>query len=294
MTAPRLVLIDGNACVYRAFFALPALTNSKGTPTNAVLGFATMLLKFIREEQPQSLAVAFDGPGPTSRHREFAEYKAQRPPMPDNLSAQIPLVDRLLDCLRVPRLLIPGEEADDILAALALCASTDGYEVRIITSDKDLLQVVDDRVVVRDPLMPRTLGPVEVVAKFGIAPTQIPDLLALMGDSSDNIPGVPGIGEKTARDLLQRFGNLDQILERLGEITKPKLRETLTAYAEQARMSKRLATVRRDLALPCRLADLSCSEPDLNQLLPFLRELEFTRLIRQFEQPTLGMTGNDQ
>jgi 5'-3' exonuclease len=289
MTTPRLVLVDGNASLYRAFFALPALSNSKGTPTNAVLGFATMLLKFIREEQPQALAVAFDGPGPTSRHREFTDYKAQRPPMPDKLAEQIPLVGRLLECLRVPSLLVPGEEADDILAALAFRAAAEGYEVRIITSDKDLLQVVGERIVIRDPLLPRTLGPVEVAAKFGIGPHQIPDLLALMGDASDNIPGVPGIGEKTARDLLQRFGCLEAVLERLDEITKPKLREALHTYAEQARLSKRLATVRRDLPVPCTLADLICQEPDLTLLLPFLRELEFSRLVRQFEQPTLGM-----
>ena len=292
--APRLLLVDGNASLYRAFFALPALTNSKGTPTNAVLGFATMLLKLVREEEPQALAVAFDGPGPTSRHREFTDYKAQRPAMPDKLAEQIPLVHRLLECMRVPSLLVPGEEADDILAALAVRAAAEGYEVRIVTSDKDLLQVVDDRIVIRDPLSPRTLGPVEVVAKFGVGPQHIPDFLALMGDASDNIPGVPGIGDKTARELLQRFGCLEQLLGRVDEITKPKLRETLRTYAEQARLSKRLATVRRDLPLSCALADLVRREPDLTLLLPFFRELEFTRLVRQFEQPTLGIAGNDQ
>jgi hypothetical protein len=199
---PRLVLVDGSASVYRAFHALPPLSNSAGIPTHAVLGFTTMLLKLVREEKPQALAIAFDGPGPTTRHREFPAYKANRPAMPDALAAQIPLIHRVVDAMRVPRLMVPGEEADDILGTVAVRAAAQAYDVRIVTSDKDLLQLVGERIVVRDPLTPKTNGPVEVQGRYGIVPRQVPDLLALMGDSSDNIPGVPGVGEKTARDLL--------------------------------------------------------------------------------------------
>jgi 5'-3' exonuclease len=286
---PRLVLVDGSASLYRAFFALPALTNSRGTPTNAVLGFTTMLLKLLREEEPEAVAVVFDGPGPTTRHREFPAYKAQRPDMPERLVEQIPLVHRLLAAMRVPLLMVSGEEADDILATIAETAATQGYLVRLVTGDKDLLQIVGERIVVRDPQFSRTLGPAEVGGRYGISPAQVPDLLALMGDSSDNIPGVPGVGEKTARELLQRFGSLEGVLERVAEVSRPKLREALTTHAQQARVSKRLATIRRDLPVPWSVADFRRREPDVPNLLALFRELEFTRLIQQFEQPSLGM-----
>ena len=292
--ALRLVLVDGSASLYRAFFALPALTNSRGTPTNAVLGFATILLKLLREEKPAAAAVVFDSPGPTTRHREFSAYKAQRPAMPERLVEQIPLVHRLLAAMRVPLLLVAGEEADDILATIATTAAAQGYLVRLVTGDKDLLQVVGDRIVVRDPMAPRTLGPAEVEGRYGISPAQVPDFLGLMGDSSDNIPGVPGVGEKTARDLLQRFGSLEAVLERAAEVTRPKLREALMTHAEQARFSKRLATIRTDLPVPWSIADLARQEPDVPALLALFRELGFTRLIQQFEQPTLRAMTNDE
>jgi 5'-3' exonuclease len=288
---PRLVLVDGSASLYRAFFALPALTNSRGTPTNAALGFTTMLFKLLREEEPEAVAVAFDGPGPTTRHREFPAYKAQRPDMPERLVEQIPLVHRLLAAMRVPLLMVSGEEADDILATIAQTAATQGYLVRVVTGDKDLLQIVGERIVVRDPQSSRTLGPAEVEGRYGISPAQVPDLLALMGDSSDNIPGVPGVGEKTARELLQSFGSLEDVLERVAEVSRPKLREALTTHAQQARLSRRLATIRRDLPVPWSVADFRRRGPDVPNLLALFRELEFTRLIQQFEQPSLGMKG---
>jgi 5'-3' exonuclease len=291
--APRLVLMDGSASLYRAFFALPALTNSRGTPTNAVLGFATILLKLLREEEPAAAAAVFDGPGPTTRHREFPAYKAQRPSMPERLVEQIPLIHRLLAAMRIPLLMVVGEEADDILATIAAKAASQGYLVRLVTGDKDLLQVVGERIVVRDPMAPRTLGPAEVEGRYGISPAQVPDLLGLMGDSSDNIPGVPGVGEKTARDLLQRFGSLEAVLDHATEVARPKLREALVTHGEQARFSKRLATVRTDLPVPWTIADLARQEPDVPALLALFRELEFTRLIQQFEQPTLSAMTND-
>jgi len=286
--ALRLVLVDGSASLYRAFFALPPLSNSRGIPTHAVLGFTTMLLKLLREEEPDALAVAFDGPGPTTRHHEFAEYKAQRPAMPEAMVQQVPYVHRVLEAMRVPVLMLPAEEADDILGTVAVRAAAEGTQVTLISGDKDLLQLVGERIAVRDTMKERTWGPAEVLERYGISPGQFPDLLALMGDSIDNIPGVPGVGEKTARDLLARFGTLETVLVRAAEVSRPKLREALRTQAEQARLSKRLATIRTDLPVPWATADLSRKAPDISALLGLFRELEFSRLVQQFSQPTLG------
>ncbi len=283
-TTPHLVLVDGSSSLYRAFFALPPLSNSRGVPTHAILGFTTMLLKLLREEEPDALAVAFDGPGPTTRHHEFAEYKAQRPEMPEAMVQQIPYVHRVLEAMRVPILMIPAEEADDILGAVALRAAAEGYQVTLVSGDKDLFQLVGERIVVRDTMKERTWGPAEVRERYGISAEQFPDFLALMGDSIDNIPGVPGIGEKTARDLLQRYGAIEAVLERAAEAPRPKVREALQRYAEQARLSKRLATIRTDLPIPWAPADLSRKAPDIPALLDLCRDLEFSRLAQQFSQ----------
>jgi len=284
VTGLRLILVDGSSSLYRAFFALPPLSNSKGTPTHAILGFTSMFLKLLREEEPDALAVAFDGPGPTTRHREFAEYKAQRPAMPEAMAQQIPYVHRVLEAMRVPILMIPAEEADDILGTVAVRAAAEGYRVTLVSGDKDLLQVVGERIVVRDTMKEKTWGPAEVQERYGVSPGQFQDLLALMGDSIDNIPGVPGVGEKTARDLVQRYGTLEAVLERGVEVSRPRLRESLRTHAEQARMSKRLATIRTDLPVPWTAADLSRKAPDVPALLALFRELEFSRLVQQFSQ----------
>lgn len=283
-SGPRLILVDGSSSLYRAFFALPPLSNSKGTPTHAILGFTTMLLKLLREEEPDAVAVGFDGPGPTTRHREFAEYKAQRPEMPEAMAQQIPHVLRVLEAMRIPVLMMPAEEADDILGSVALRAAGEGYRVVLVSGDKDLFQLVGERIVVRDTMKERTWGPAEVQERYGISPGQFPDLLALTGDSVDNIPGVPGVGEKTARDLLQRFGTLEAALEPTAEIGKPRVREALQTHAGQARLSKRLATIRTDLPIPWAPADLTRKAPDLTALLEVFRELEFSRLVQQFSQ----------
>jgi 5'-3' exonuclease len=285
--APRLVLVDGSSSLYRAFFALPPLSNAKGLPTHAVLGFTTMLLKLLREEEPEGVAVALDGPGPTIRHQEFAGYKAQRPEMPEALAQQIPYVHRVLAALRVPVLMMQAQEADDILGSVAVRAAAEGWRVVLVTGDKDLLQMVGDRIFVRDTMKERSWGPAEVQERYGISPGQVPDLLALMGDSVDNIPGVPGVGEKTARDLLRRFGTLEAVLDRTVEVEKPRVREALRTHAEQARLSRRLTTIRTDLAIPWALADLIRKAPDTPALLGLFRELEFSRLAQQFGQPGL-------
>ncbi|MBI4536475.1 MAG: hypothetical protein HY712_00795 [candidate division NC10 bacterium] len=285
--ASRLVLVDGTGSAYRAFYALPPLTASSGVPTNAVLGFATMLLKLLREEAPEAVAVAFDGPGPTTRHREFAAYKANRPETPVALVEQLPYILRFLEGLRIPALRLPGEEADDILGSVAVQAAAQGVLVTLITGDKDLLQLVGEQVTVRDPVKGRRTGPAEVREKFGVPPAGVPDFLALMGDSVDNIPGVPGVGEKTARELLERFGSLEAVLDRAAEIPKAKLREAIRSHAEQARLSKRLAVIRTDLPLPWSLADFARRDPDTGLVLDLCRELTLTRLAAQFVQPSL-------
>jgi 5'-3' exonuclease len=287
-TAARLFLVDGSSNLYRAFHALPPLSNAQGLPTHAVLGFTSMLLKLLREDAPEALAVAFDGPGPTARHHLFTEYKANRPPMPDPLVQQIPYVHQVLQAMRVPVLMVSGEEADDILASAAVRAAGEGYRVVLISGDKDLLQVVGDTIVVRDTMKGKTWGPAEVEQRYGVSPRQFPELLALMGDSIDNIPGIPGVGDKTARDLLQRFGSLEAVLERAADIGSPKLREAVRTHAEQVRLSKRLATIRTDLPLTWRPADFHRTPPDVSSLLTLFRELGFSRLAEQFSQPTLG------
>jgi 5'-3' exonuclease len=292
-TPARLFLVDGSSNLYRAFHALPPLSNSRGLPTHAILGFTTMLLKLVREDDPEALAVALDGPGPTVRHHLFAEYKANRPPMPDALARQIPYVQRVLEAMRVPMLMMSGEEADDILASAAVRAAGEGYRVVLVSGDKDLFQVVGDAIVVRDTMKGKTWGPAEVAERYGVSPGQFPELLALMGDSIDNIPGIPGVGDKTARDLLQRFGSLEGLLERGAEIRTPKLRQAVRAHAEQVRLSKRLATIRTDLPLPWGGGDFRRAAPDVAALLALFRELEFTRLAEQFAQPRIRDRGRE-
>ena len=253
---PTCYLIDGSSYLYRAFHALPPLTTSRGVPSNAVLGFAGMLLKIVRERRPDYLGVAFDGPRPTVRHHAFAEYKAQRPPMPEPLALQVPLVHRVVEALRVPLLMVEGEEADDILATLAAAARDGGAHAVIITGDKDLLQVVGDGISVYDPMRDKWYDRGEVEARYGVPPEALVDLFGLTGDAIDNVPGVPGVGEKTARALLQEFGSLDRLLNEVARVGRPKLREALAAHAEQARRSRELVRVRRDVAVPVDLEGL--------------------------------------
>lgn len=289
--APRLVLVDGSATVYRAFFALPPLTTAAGVPTQAVLGFATMVLKLLREEAPTAVAVVFDGPGRTRRHAEFRDYKAQRPAPPDLLIRQLPHIHRFLEALRVPMVTVPGEEADDVLGALAVGAAREGYEVVLVTGDKDLLQLVDERIVLREPLKSQVTGAREVEARYGLPAARLPEFFALTGDQIDNIPGVPGVGAKTAAELVQRFGSVASLLERLDEVPRPKLREVLTAHADRIRLNRQLVALRTDLPLPCTVADLGRREPDRAALLALCDELELHRLAQQFRQPELTDPG---
>lgn len=286
-TGPTCYLLDGSSYLYRAFHALPPLSTATGIPTSAVLGFATMLLKITRERAPDYLGVAFDGPGPTVRHQIFTDYKAQRPPMPDVLARQIPYVYRVVEALRVPRLMVEGEEADDILATLGQRARTRHVHAVIVTGDKDLLQLVADWITVYDPMRDRWYDRAEVEARYGVPPEALVDLFALTGDSIDNVPGVTGVGEKTARALVQEFGSLEGLLAGLEKVARPKLREALAAHADQARRSRELVRVRTDVPVPVDLEALRRRPPDPDAFRVLCRELELSRLEASFAQGSL-------
>jgi DNA polymerase-1 len=280
---PTLYLIDGSAYIYRAFFALPALNNSKGLPTNAVYGFTTMLLKIIRERQPDGLAVAFDEKGPTLRHEEFKEYKAQRPPMPDGMKAQIPYIHRVVDALAIPGLRQAGYEADDLIGALARKAEQAGYDVVIVTGDKDMFQLITPHIRIYDPVKDKWFGEAECRERFGVEPARVVEIMGLMGDATDNIPGVKGIGEKTAMKLIAQFGTIEGLLNRVDEVTPPRIKALLVEQAEHARLSRRLATI--DIASPVAFdpAALQIKPPHAEQLSDLLRELEFTTLLKAIQ-----------
>ena len=253
-------------------------------PTNAVLGFVNMLMKALREERPDHVVVVFDARGASeSRRAIFPAYKAQRDAQPEDLSRQIPLVHEIVDAFRIPVLEVPGCEADDVIATLVARAPADAH-VTIVSTDKDLMQLVGDRVVLLDTMKDRRFGPAEVEERFGVPPAQVLDLRALVGDPSDNIPGVKGIGEKGAAKLLAEYGTLEALLERAAEISAARARNALLEQAEQARLSKRLATLQRDVALPLAWGDLTSAEPDRERLRHLFRRLEFTRLVAAFDE----------
>ncbi len=280
----RLIIIDGTALVYRAFHAIPAtLSTSTGLQTNAVYGFTQSITKIIRDYSPDYLAVCFDVRGPTFRHEEFEAYKAERPPMPDMLSAQLPYIKKVLSALRVSVLERETFEADDLIATLAAKAVREapGVKVCIISGDKDLFQLVDRGAVVLDYLTGKEYGPEDVREKFGVPPLLLRDMLALAGDSSDNIPGVKGIGIKTAVKLISEYGSLDDIYEHIDEIKAPRLRERLAAGRDLAFMSRSLATLDASVELDLDIEDLRYPGPDYKRLAEVLKELEFGRMLRE-------------
>ena len=284
---PRLYLIDGSGYVYRAFHAIPSLGTSRGVPTNAVYGFTNMVAKLLREEGPRYLAVVFDLPGETFRDQLYAGYKTSRAPVPDELRPQMGYVRKVVEALRLPVVEVPGVEADDVIGTLARQASQAGVETVIVTGDKDLMQLVDERTTWLDTMRDRRCGPAEVRERFGVEPALVPDVLGLMGDPIDDIPGVRGIGEKTAATLVREVGPVEEILahldavERTGLRGAKKIREALAREAETARLSKQLATIRRDLPVALDLERLRWQGPDTEKLRPLFAELEFTSLLRE-------------
>lgn len=230
-----LYLVDGTSQLFRAFYAIRGLSNDKGMPTNAVYGFVSMLRKLLKEEAPRFLAVAFDLPGPTFRHDRFAEYKANRPPTPEDLDVQVPYAKRACEAFRIPVLELPGYEADDLIATYARLAAGAGFRVVVVASDKDLLQLVDDRTAVLNPSKNLRLDSAGVAEHFGVPPDRVRDVLGLMGDAVDNIPGVPGVGEKTAISLVAAYGGLDAVISRAGRFVAAfAARDALVAAIEEA------------------------------------------------------------
>ncbi len=274
-------LIDGSSYVYRAYHAIKTLSSSKGLPTNAIYGFTTMVMKLMREKKPDRLCIVFDSPVPTERHRLYEDYKAQRPEAPRDLVLQIPYIKEVVTALGVPTLELPGYEADDLICTLAKKAEEHGISVFIVTGDKDMMQVVNDMIKIYDPMKDLIIGERQVKERFGVPPERIPELMALAGDAIDNIPGVKGIGEKTARDLLQKCESLDDLLEHPERIERERLRTMITENLDVIRLSRSLATVNTEIALDVGPDDVKTREPDWRRLLELFTEFEFKSLIAQ-------------
>jgi len=282
---PRLLLIDVSSLLYRAFNAVRPLSTSTGHPTNALYGFTSMLLRLLQEQDPEALAWACDTPQPTFRHQEYAAYKAHRPPTPDDLIAQIPPLRELAGALAIPIYEVDGYEADDVLGTLARQGEAAGWEVLIVTGDRDCLQLVTERVHVlatqRGISALERFDPAAVEERYGVQPGQLADLQGLKGDSSDNIPGVPGIGGKTAARLIRQYGSLEELLAHREEVANPRVRDALQSFAEQARLSKRLALIRTDLPLTLDLAACTRRPLDLTPVRELFRRYEFFSLLKR-------------
>ncbi|OLC71108.1 MAG: DNA polymerase I [Deltaproteobacteria bacterium 13_1_40CM_4_68_19] len=282
---PSLWLVDGSHTIFRAYHALPHLSTRQGVPTNAVYGFTTMLLRAIREGNPTHLAVAFDEEAKAKRSEVYSGYKATRGAPPEDLTPQFPLVRRVLEALRVPAIGFPGYEADDVIATLARRARAQGWEVVIVSGDKDLMQLVVDGIRCYDSMYEKWYGPAEVQEKWGVPPRQVADLLALTGDKIDNIPGVPGVGEKTAAGLLKEYGTLENVLANAAGVKKPKLRENLLASLDAVRRARQLISLYEELPLPVQLEDLERKPVDEPQARKLFTELEFVRLVNDLPRP---------
>ncbi len=280
--AEKVYLIDGMSHIYRAYHAIQGLSNEVGLRTNAIYGFTNMLRKLIREETPGYVGVAIDLSGPTVRHEQYKGYKATRRPMPEDLAEQIPYILQVCQVLRIPVLSFQGYEADDVIGTLAVQAVAQGLEVVIVTIDKDMFQLVSDRISILDTRTITRLNPQKVAEKFGVKPEQVVDVLSLMGDSSDNIPGAPGIGEKGARQLIQAYGSLDNLLAHSEEVSRKTYRESLQKNGELIRQSQHLLTIYKDLPLQLNLQDLRLSEPDHEAAQNLFTQLEFTSLLKEF------------
>ncbi|GGB55249.1 DNA polymerase I [Tistrella bauzanensis] len=282
-----LYLIDGSGYIFRAFHALPPLTRPDGTPVNAVYGFCAMILKLIEDLKAERLAVIFDAGRRSFRNDIYPEYKAHRPEAPEELVPQFPLIRDATRAFALPCIEMVGYEADDLIASYARAARDAGQEVVIVSADKDLMQLVRDGVALMDPMKAKRIGADQVFEKFGVAPDRVVDVQALAGDSTDNVPGVPGIGIKTAAQLIGEYGDLDTLLARASEIKQPKRRQNLIEHADKARMSRELVRLREDVALPDPLGSLHVGEMVPEVVLSFLEQQGFSSLIAKL-RPHLG------
>jgi DNA polymerase I len=286
----KLVLIDGNSIAYRAFFALPLLNNDRGIHTNAVYGFTMMLMRILEEEKPTHMLVAFDAGKTTFRHETFKEYKGGRQKTPPELSEQFPFIRELLDAYNVPHYELTNYEADDIIGTISAQAEQEGFEVKVISGDKDLLQLVSPHTTVDITRKGITdvdsYTPEAIQEKYGITPAQIIDMKGLMGDSSDNIPGVPGVGEKTALKLLKEHGTVEKLLNSIEQVSGKKLKEKLEEYCDQALMSKQLATITREAPVEIGLNNLIYEGYNQEKVVGLFKELGFNSLLEKMGEPS--------
>ncbi|ASR49978.1 DNA polymerase I [Paenibacillus kribbensis] len=293
----KLMLIDGNSIIYRAFFAMPPLTNSSGQQTNAVYGFTTMLLRLLEEHKPTHILVAFDAGKITFRHKGYEDYKGGREKTPPELSQQFPLLKELLTAFGIAQFELDGYEADDIIGTLSKTADEAGVHVLVVTGDKDMLQLASEHVTVgltrKGVTEVETYGPEQIQERYGLKPLQIIDLKGLMGDTSDNIPGIPGVGEKTALKLLHQYGSVEEVLAHTDEL-KGKMKERVETHADDARMSKELATIYRDVTLDKQLEDVVFSGLKTETAGPALAKLEFKSLLERLSlSGEVGSAGVD-
>lgn len=280
--APTLIIIDGSNNLYRSYYAIRNLTNSSGFATNAILGFTIMLRKLLKEQKPDAVAVAFDVAGATIRHKQFQDYKKDRKPMPDDLSVQIPFVYEIVEAFGIPLLRRPEYEADDLIGSLAYKARDQGYDVTLATSDKDFFQLVGPGIRLYHTTREAFYDAEGVKEIFGLPPEQVVDVMAIWGDAIDNIPGVPGIGEKGAKALISEFGSLDKLYQRLDDIKKPSHRKALETYREQALVSKELARIHCDLNIDISVEQLTLTTPDRAKLHDLFKRLEFQSLLQEY------------
>jgi DNA polymerase-1 len=280
-SAKRLFLIDGNSLLYRSYYAIRRLSNSQGFPTNAIYGFINTLRKIIAEQKPGYLGIVFDTGKPTIRHEMFKAYKAHRKPMPDDLVPQVPVLKKVIKAMNIPCFEFESYEADDVLGSLARKAEEKKVPAVIVSTDKDLLQLVDKGTTVFNPAKEVTLDGDKVKEVFGVEPSQVVDVLSLWGDPTDNVPGVPGIGEKTSKELIRQFGSVENLLRHLADVKNPRLREKIDQNREQLEISRQLVTIERNLDVPFDLEGFCLSPPNTEELAALFRELEFTSLLSE-------------
>ena len=279
-----IYLVDGTSYIHRAYHAIRNLSNSQGLPTNAIFGFTRMLIKLLDEKSPEFVALVFDVKGPTFRHEIFKDYKATRPPMPDDMAVQIPYIKEVADGFNLTVFEKPGYEADDLIGTIARLGTAQGFHIVIVSGDKDFRQVLSEHTVMWDSMNDRLTDYSAIKRDYGVEPEQIIEVMALAGDTSDNIPGIPGVGEKTALSLIQQFASLENLLENTHRITKPALRRKLEQFKDQALLSKKLVTINSAVPLDVSIEDLKLRQPQKKRLAELFRGLEFKSLMDRFSE----------
>ncbi|HIJ58471.1 MAG TPA: DNA polymerase I, partial [Deltaproteobacteria bacterium] len=275
-------LIDGSSYIYRAYHAIRGLTNSKGFPTNAILGFTKMVMKLLADKEPRYLAIVFDAKGPTFRHEIYEDYKANRPPMPEDMAVQLPVLKEVVKNLGLKMFELGGYEADDIIGTWARICEGKGYDVVMVTGDKDFRQVITPDVAMWDTMKDKVTDYSTLKETYGLEPEKFIDIMGLSGDTSDNIPGVPGVGEKTAISLIQEFGSFEDVFDRVEEVKKKKLKENLKTFRDEAFLSRKLVTIDRFVPIDEDVEQLRLGEPSGEELATIFRDLEFRGLWEQF------------